>query len=86
MWQQVDKFIDPKEKLEGSSAQSSDKGEETEHTVKEKKETDDQIYEAKSIIDYDEWDYQYKVTWKGYTDETAQGVQDLVAAESLVTG
>jgi len=39
---------------------------------------------AKIISDYDEWEYKYKVTWKGYADETEQGVQDLVAAESLV--
>jgi hypothetical protein len=62
LWQQVEKFIDPKEELEGSSAETSDKEEEIEHTVKEKKETDDQIYEAKSIIDYDEWDDKYKIT------------------------
>ena len=80
----MEKFIDPKELQEGSPAEDSDKEEEIEHTVKEKKETDGQIYEAKSIIDYDEWDYKYKVTWKGYPEETAQGVQDLVAAESLV--
>ena len=66
LWEQVEKFTDPKEELEGTSTESSDKGEETEHTVKEKKETDDQIYEAKSIIDHDGWEYKYTVTWKGY--------------------
>ena len=73
-----------REQLEGSSAENSDKEEEIEYTIKEKKETEDQIYEAKSIIDHDEWGYKYKVIWQGYAEETAQGVQDLVAAESLV--
>ena len=81
LWQQVEKLVEPQKE---SSNESSDNEAEAEHPVKEKKETKDQIYEAKSIIDYDEWEYKYKVTWKGYADETEQGVQDLVAAESLV--
>ena len=81
LWQQVEKLVEPQKE---SSSESSDNEAEAEHPVKEKKETKDQIYEAKSIIDYDEWEYKYKVTWKGYADETEQGVQDLVAAESLV--
>ena len=67
LWQQVDKILDSEEETEESS-EGSTAEEETEHTeVKEKKETD-QIYEAKSIIGYDEWEYKYKVTWKGYPD------------------
>ena len=50
LWQQVEKFIDPKEELEGSSAENSDKEEEIEHTVKEKKETDGQIYERRASL------------------------------------
>ena len=81
LWQQVEKLVEPQKE---SPNESSDNEAEAEHPVKEKKEAKDQIYEVKSIIDYDEWEYKYKVTWKGYADETEQGVQDLVAAESLV--
>ena len=42
------------------------------------------IYEARAILDYQEWDkydgdtqlgYRYKVAWKGYSDETWQKVK-----------
>ena len=82
LWQQVVRIVD------SESEPESDEGEIThgEDKATEGEAMEDQIYEAKSIIEYDEWEWKYEVTWKGYshTDTTAQGVQDLVAAEGLV--
>ena len=79
MWQQVEKEAETDdEKL------SRQESEPEEGSAAEGEHSKGQIMEAKNINGYDEWKWKYAVTWKGFSDTTGQGVQDLVSAESLV--